>query len=98
MQVERRIIESNLPSKGFIQENTAHHRYFYHEYQGRRTGAYTYTSYGSKIKTYRENLLHMMKKQLRLDTVRQVIDLFKCPITGDDYNKILIDKGMILIN
>lgn len=94
MQIERRIIESNLPSKGFIRDDT-HHRYFYHEYQGQRTGTYTYTSHGSKYKIYRENLLGMMKRQLRLNTIRQVIDLFKCPITGDDYNQILKDKGLI---
>jgi len=66
MQVEKRTIESNLPHKGFIEEDT-HHKYFYHEYQGKRTGIYTYTSHGSKHKTYGENLLGMMRKQLRLD-------------------------------
>ena len=96
MQVERRIIESNLPAKGFVEDNT-HHKYFYHEYKGLRTGAYTYTSHGSKYKTYGISLLKRMKKELRLDTIKQVSDLFECPITGDDYNKILIDKGMILI-
>lgn len=94
MQVEKRIIESNLPRKGFVEENT-HHKYFYHEYQGRRTGIYTYTSHGSKYKTYENNLLGMMKKQLRLDTIRQVVDLFKCPITRDGYNQILKGKGLI---
>ena len=93
MQIERRIIESNLPSKGFVKEDT-HHRCFYHEYQGKRTGAYTYISYGSSYKTYGVALLKRMRKELRLDTIRQVVDLFKCPITGDDYDQILKDKGL----
>lgn len=94
MQIERRKIESELPAKGFVREDT-HHRYFYHEYQGKRTGAYTYTSHGSMYRTCGDALLKRMKKQLRLDTVRQVIDLFECPITGDKYNHILKEKGFI---
>ena len=94
MQIERRIIEANLPKKGFVRED-AGHRYFYHEYQGKRTGAYTYTSHGSKHNTYGDALLKMMKKQLRLDAIIQAIDLFKCPMTGDGYNQILKEKGFI---
>ncbi len=94
MQIERRKIESELPAKGFVREDT-HHRYFYHEYRGQRTGAYTYTSHGSRYKTYPVPLLNRMKKELRLDTVRQVIDLFKCPITRDGYNQILKEKQLI---
>lgn len=94
MQVERRAIESNLPTKGFVEHDT-HHKYFYHEYKGLRTGSYTYTSRGSKYKSYGIPLLKRMKKELRLDGIRQVVDLFECPITGDDYNQILKNKGII---
>ncbi|MFH1503935.1 MAG: hypothetical protein ABIH08_00870 [Candidatus Omnitrophota bacterium] len=94
MQIDRRVIEKNLPPKGFIEENT-HHKYFYHEYQGQRTGAYTYTSHGSKYKVYGVSLLKRMKKELKLDTIKQAADLFKCPISGEDYNNILQNKRMI---
>lgn len=89
MQVPRRKIESNLPSKGFVEEDT-HHKYFYHEYEGRRTGAYTYISRGSKYKTYGKELLNSMKKQLKLDTIKQVKDLFCCPMSAEEYNSIII--------
>ena len=94
MQIDRRLIESNLPSKGFVEENT-HHRYFYHEYKGRRTGIITYTSHGGQYKTYGDSLLKQMKRQLRLDTVKQIADLFQCPLTKDGYNQILKIKGLI---
>lgn len=94
MQVDRRLIESNLPSKGFVEENT-HHKYFYHEYQCRRTGIFTYTSHGSQYKTYGDSLLKQMKKQLKLDTTKQVVDLFQCPLTKDEYNQLLKNKGLI---
>lgn len=91
MQIERRTIESNLCSKGFVREDSDH-RYFYHEYRGKRTGAYTYTSHGSNYKTYDVTLLKRMKKLLRLDTTKQVFDLCTCPIEKDDYNQILKNK------
>ena len=56
---------------------------------------YTYTSHGSKYKTYNIILLKRMKKELKLDNIRQVYDLCSCPISGDDYNQILRDKGLI---
>ncbi len=92
MQIERRIIESGLLSKGFVRGEETHHNYFHHIYQGKITGVYTYTSHGTK--TYDASLLNMIKKQLRLDRTKQVVDLCKCPITEDAYNQILIDKGI----
>jgi len=94
MQIDRDIIESSLSKKGFVREYSDH-RYFHHEYNGKTTGAYTYTSHGSKYKTYSEPLFRMMKKQLRLDRIKQVEDLFLCPIDGDDYNQILKEKGLL---
>ncbi len=88
MQVDRKTIESSLSRKGFVKEET-HHRYFHHECDGIRTGGYTYTSHGSKYKTYDRRLLGMMKKQLKLDTTQQVYDLVTCPMTQEQYNKML---------
>jgi hypothetical protein len=95
MQVDRRKIESNLLRKGFRTEEVPHHRYFHHEYNGLLTGSYTYTSRGASYKSYGTSLLKRMKKQLRLDTTRQVVDLCKCPMSGDAYNQILKQKGLI---
>jgi hypothetical protein len=92
-QVPRDTIENNLPKKGFVLENAAH-RYFYHEYKGKRTGAYTYTSHGSGYKTYGDQLLKRMKIELRLDTLKDVRDLLTCPMDGEAYNTRLIEKGV----
>lgn len=94
MQIDIKEISKNLPKKGFVVEET-HHKYFYHEYNGKRTGIYTYISHGSKIKAIGDNLINMMKKQLQLDNKQQVLDLFKCPMTTDDYNDILMDKNLL---
>lgn len=94
MQIDRKEIESSLVAKGFVKEDS-HHRYFYHEAKGKRTGISTHTSHGSDYKTYGDILLRLIKKQLRLDALSQVADLFKCPMTGDDYNEILKKKDLL---
>lgn len=94
MSIDRRLIELNLPKKGFVEEDSGH-KYFYHEYNGKRTGMYTYTSHGSGYKDYDVSLIKVMKKQLRLDTIKQVEDLFLCPMTGEEYNRILAHKGLL---
>ena len=93
MQINRSEIESSLVSKGFVREDT-HHRYFYHEVAEKRTGISTYTSHGSHYKTYGDNLLKLMRKQLQLDTLTQLVDLLKCPMTGNDYKEFLKKKGL----
>ena len=94
MPIDKRKIESSLLSKGFVREDS-HHHYFYHEFKGKRTGIWTYTSHGNKPKEYNDNLLRMMKKQMKLDSMGQVRDLFLCPMSGSDYNKKLKEKGII---
>lgn len=94
MQLDRDDIERSLESKGFVREDKSH-RYFYHEYQGKRTGPYAYTSHGSSYKTYGDNLLKRMKKELRLDTKKQLVDLIQCPMSAEDYNQFLRSKNVI---
>jgi hypothetical protein len=69
--IERKQIETSLRKKGFVQEG-GDHRYFYREVGGRRTGAYSFTSRGTGHKTYHDNLLSAIKKELRLDSMNQV--------------------------
>ncbi len=94
MQYDRRDIESALVSKGFVKENK-HHKYFYHEYKGKRTGVYTYTSHGASYKSYNKTLLSFIKKQLKLDTNQQLSRLIECPMTQEEYNDFLIENGYI---
>jgi len=91
--IERKQIENSLRKKGFVQEG-GDHRYFYHEVDGRRTGAYAFTSRGTGHRTYDDNLLGAMKRELRLDSLNQVKRLLECPMDGDGYNTILKQKGL----
>jgi len=93
VQIDKRKIESNLPKKGFVIGDETHHNYFHHTYQGKVTGIYTYTSCGSTPKTYGDNLIKMMKNQLKLNKNKEVFNLCTCPMDGEEYNKILIKNG-----
>src|SRR6266705_1447659 len=94
MQISRDEIERSLPQKGFVREDSSH-RYFYHEFEGKRTGAYTYTSHGSEFRIYGAPLIGRIKPELRLDSNRQVVDLCQCPMSAEDYNEILKAKSLI---
>ena len=94
-QVPRDMIESALPKKGFVSVPAKQsHRYFYHEYNGQRTGAYAYTSHGSNYKTYGDELLKRMRIPLKLETLKDVKDLLLCPMNLETYNNKLIAKGV----
>lgn len=93
MQIDRKLIESSLKKKGFVEEG-GDHKYFYHEAEGKRTGAYTFTSRGSSYKTYGDPLLKRMRLQLRLNTMLQTRRLLECPMDGDEYNTVLREKGI----
>ncbi len=93
MPIDRKIIESSLRKKGFIEEG-GDHKYFYHEVNGKRTGSYTFISRGSGYKTYGDTLLKRMCVQLRLNTLTQVKRLLECPMDMDEYNSILRKKGI----
>ena len=92
MKVTRAAILRNLPKKGFRKEESGHHIYFYHEYKGMETGAYTYISHSAKQKDVSGDLLLSMRKQLKLETTREAADLIKCPIDKDEFNRILIKR------
>lgn len=94
MKVDRRDLERNLPRKGFRKDDSGDHVFFYHEYEGRQTGPWTKVSHTQKMRDITGDLLNAVKRQLRLDTNRQVKDLCECPIDGDEYNRILIAKGV----
>jgi hypothetical protein len=94
MKVDRTEVNKNLPKKGFRQEKSGHHIYFYHEYEGRETGVYTYISHSTKQKDISGDLLLSMRKQLRFKSTKQAVDLIVCPIDKEAFNKILIKNGV----
>lgn len=94
MKVDRSVIEKNLKKKGFRKEKSGHHIYFYHEFNGQETGVYTKLSHSAKLKDISGDLLLSMRKQLRLETNKDAVDLFNCPMDKDKYNRVLIKNNI----
>lgn len=95
MKVSRRDLESNLPKKGFRRESSGHHIFFHHEWNGRETGAYTKVSHTKKMKEISRGLLTAVRRQLKLESNKQVCELIECPMSGQEYVSILVAQGAI---
>ena len=95
MRIDRKNLESNLPKKGFVKEKQHHHIYFHHMVDGKPTGAYTLISHTKKFQDITGDLIKKIRKQLKLDTSKQLEELVNCPMTGDDYLSHLRSKGVL---
>lgn len=87
-------VESGLLKKGFQESERDHHYFIYFTQDGKRTAVKTKTSHTKKMKDIPDNLLGQMAKQCYL-TKQQFLDLIDCPLTQEDYEKILQVKGFI---
>ena len=92
----RRKLEKALSQKGFRCEEGSDHRKWFFYYQGRRTQIFTKISRGSGYKDYGTELLNKVKIQLRLDNIKQLIDLVNCPMTEIDYVNYLQQRRILL--
>ncbi len=91
MPIKRQDVVKTLPKKGFTKESR-HHIYFYHRVGGKETGPFTKVSHSGK--EISDSLITPMRKQLKLDTNRQVRELIECPMSRDDYTNFLKQKGV----
>ncbi len=71
-----------------------HSLFFHHEYNGKKTGISTYFSHSARQKDISGDLLTFLRKQLSLDKSFDVVELLECPMRAEDYNTILITKGV----
>jgi len=86
-----RDIEAALIKKGFVHKDT-HHRMFYLRVNGKITGVHTFMSHGQM--DYSADLLAKMKNQLHLSG-KEFTALVQCPLTGERYLRLLIERGVI---
>ncbi len=96
--IPRDTIEKSLAEKGFIKEEGRDHRFWYFFHHGKKTKIRTKISTGTGYRDYPPNLLKRIKFQLFLDSSRQLDDLLKCPMSGQEYTEIMLRKGVVLPN
>lgn len=90
----KKAVESGLSRKGFEKRTTDHNYYNYHTLDGVKTHIRTKTSFGHQPKDIRGDLIRFMARQCAL-SVEQFVGLVDCPLSRDDYEKILRDRGII---
>ncbi|MCX5861281.1 MAG: hypothetical protein NTW27_04045 [Deltaproteobacteria bacterium] len=87
--VDRNEAEKSLRNKGFRLEKDHDHIFYYHEYRGRETGIKTKFSHSKKMKDIGGEILSSMKKQLRLNTLDEIVRFLECPMSEDEYLAVL---------
>ena len=77
-----------LSKKGFkLIKSKKHHSYFYLHIDGIKHNIHTYFSHG--LHEYDKNLMGEIKKQLKFKDSEKAEEFFDCPMSGDDYVKML---------
>ena len=95
MVIERKQFELGLKAKGFERDASSGHIVYRYKVDGRFTSVTTHFSHTKKVKDISGGLLLQMRKQLRLDSFREVKNLVECPMSIEDYNQILRNKSII---
>lgn len=89
-------IEKVLTSKGFqksASKTKTHHAYLSLMYDGKKTHIYTYLSHGAKSSDYSKGLMSAIKKQLKFQDTKKAEDFLDCPMSEEQYIKMLQKQG-----
>ena len=89
--IERELIRTALIRKGFKEKSNDHKFYFFY-FKDKKQPIFTKLSHGTKYKTYSNELLSKISKQLRL-TKKELLKLIDCDICEADYIKLLVERG-----
>lgn len=89
-----REMETVLQQKGFQQDKT-HHKMYWLYIAGQKTSVRTYFSHG--LREYNRSLLGAIQRQLRLQTFGELDALFDCPMTGQQYASLMIQRNVVTL-
>lgn len=98
MSRERDAIKEALLRKGFVHDTKAggtDHDFYRLQAEGRNRAIFTKLSRGRQYKVYGDPLMKLVQKQLQLDTRGQLNDLVDCPMSAEDYLRLLKGKGLL---
>lgn len=92
MSIEKREVERSLESKGFERSPNKHNNFIYFTKSGKKSPARTGTSHSKKMKTIPDSIISEMAKQCKL-TKAEFEDLINCPMSRDQYEQKLRERG-----
>ena len=85
---------NTLLRKGFYEDsNKKKHKFLILRVDGKKANVNTFFSHG--VKEYGSNLMSKIKNQLKFDNSDQAEDFFDCPMSGEEYIKMLKENGTI---
>lgn len=91
-----RKIVASLTKKGFSpKRGKSKHIKYTLFVEGKKTSVYTWISHGSD--EYEDKILNVMRKELRLETNRELDDLIECPMSAEVLISLLKKRGAIKI-
>lgn len=93
---DRHKVAGALCSKGFLYLEKDHHRFIFHTSSGEKTKIFTKMSKGTSHKSISKNIFKLMAKQCYLSNA-EFKDLLDCPLSREDYERLLKDRGVIRI-
>ena len=83
-----------LNKKGFVlYPEKDHHQFYYLEINGIKQNVYTYFSHS--LNEYGSSLMVKIKKQLKFVETDKAEDFFDCPMSEEQYIKMLKELGII---
>lgn len=88
-----REIRKGLKNKGFIEENRKH-KFYILIFNNKKTNIRTWMSHGEE--EINDILIGCMARQTRLSK-KDFLDLIKCPLSYDDYIKMLLKQNIIKV-
>ena len=86
-------IGASLKKKGFVENLSRDHIRYTLYVDGKKTEIYTFISHGKK--DYDDFLISKVKNQLRLQSKSEFQNLIECPMTKENYIKLLIERKCI---
>jgi hypothetical protein len=91
-----RKIVASLTKKGFAPKKGKSKHIKYTLYvSGKKTSIFTWISHG--LDEYEDRLLNAMKKELHLESIRELDDLIECPMSAESLVSLLEAKGKLKI-
>ncbi len=90
---KKRDIKYALKRKGFVKREGKPHEFYVLMVNGKQSGIQTKLSHGSG--EYSRKLLSYMRKQLGFNSMSELKDFIECPLSKDEYVKILEDTNQI---
>jgi hypothetical protein len=95
--IEKKTAATSLLAKGFRESDKAKpdHVYFDFFYLGIKTHIWTKVSHGSKSKEIPDPILLCMKRQLKLQSMKDIRRYLSCDMTEQEYIQFLRDTKVI---